>query len=95
MAGHDCDNVLHELYGFLDGELTAERRTQIQRHLEACPPCFEGFDFEAELRLVVARKCTERVPESLRMRIAEAIATEAIQAEPPAASGPGAGGAYA
>lgn len=71
--GHDCDDALHELYGFLDGELTPERRARIQQHLEACPPCFEGFDFEAELRVVVARKCQEQVPDSLRARIAEAI----------------------
>jgi mycothiol system anti-sigma-R factor len=92
MAGHDCKNVLHELYDFLDGELTVERRAQIQQHLEACPPCFEGFDFEAELRQVVARKCTERVPDSLRLRIASAIEIEAVRADlATPASGPATG----
>jgi mycothiol system anti-sigma-R factor len=81
MAGHNCDNVLQELYGFLDGELTVQRRAQIKQHLESCPPCFEGFDFEAELRIVVAQKCTERVPEALRCRIADAIAVEAFGPE--------------
>ncbi len=76
MAGHDCDDALHELYHFLDGELTDDRRTQIQDHLEACPPCFEGFDFEAELRIVVARKCVDHVPDELRQRIADAISHE-------------------
>ena len=76
--GHDCDDALHELYHYLDGELTSERRQKIQDHLESCPPCFEGFDFEAELRIVVARKCTDQVPDALRQRIADAIHHEAL-----------------
>ena len=76
MADENCDDALHELYGYLDGELTPERRTKIQHHLDDCPPCYEAFDFEAELRIVIARKCTETVPDSLKQRIAEAISQE-------------------
>jgi mycothiol system anti-sigma-R factor len=80
--GYDCDDALHELYHFLDGELTTERRVTIQAHLESCPPCFEGYDFEAELRIVIAKKCHEQVPEALRLRIAEAIDHEAMHDGP-------------
>jgi mycothiol system anti-sigma-R factor len=80
--GHDCDDVLHELYHFLDGELTVERRSTIQAHLESCPPCFEGFDFEAELRIVIAKKCHDQVPEALRLRIAEVIHHESMHDGP-------------
>ena len=76
MADGNCDDALHELYEFIDGELTVERRTAIQQHLDDCPPCYEAFDFEAELRIVIARKCTETVPESLKQRIAEALDNE-------------------
>ena len=76
MADGNCDDALHELYGYLDGELTVERRTSIQRHLDDCPPCYEAFDFEAELRIVIARKCTEKVPDALKQRIADALADE-------------------
>ena len=76
MADGNCDDALHELYGYLDGELTVERRTSIQRHLDDCPPCYEAFDFEAELRIVIARKCTETVPDALKQRIAEALLRE-------------------
>jgi mycothiol system anti-sigma-R factor len=48
----------------------------IQRHLDDCPPCYEAFDFEAELRIVIARKCTETVPDALKQRIADALAEE-------------------
>jgi len=76
MPDENCDDALHELYGYLDGELTVERRTIIQQHLDDCPPCYEAFDFEAELRIVIARKCTETVPDSLKQRIADALAEE-------------------
>jgi mycothiol system anti-sigma-R factor len=57
----DCSETLHELYHFLDGELTDEKRAQIQQHLEGCPPCFEAFDFEAEIKHYIAQKCRDRV----------------------------------
>ena len=69
----DCAETLHELYHFLDGELTAEKKVQIREHLEGCPPCFEAFDFEAEIKAYLASKCREKSPEDLRARIAEAI----------------------
>ena len=72
----DCNDAVHALYHFLDGELTTEKRVAIERHLNDCPPCFEAFDFEAELRQVIAQKCREQVPDSLRLRIAEAIRLE-------------------
>jgi mycothiol system anti-sigma-R factor len=78
MAGEDCNEALHEIYHFLDGELTAERRELIQHHLDDCPPCYEAFDFEAELRIVISRKCVDTVPESLRQRIADAIQHEQL-----------------
>ncbi len=73
MANGDCSETLHELYHFLDGELTEEKRKDIQRHLEDCPPCFEAYDFEAEIKQYVAEKCRDRMPDALRARIAEAI----------------------
>ena len=71
-----CDEVLRELYTFVDGELTVETRAQIRSHLDNCLPCFEAYDFEAELRMVVAQRCREHVPDALRDRIARAIESE-------------------
>lgn len=72
----NCDDAKDRLYHFLDGELDHARRSDIQRHLDACHHCFEAFDFEAELRQVVARKCQDRVPDALRSRIAVALQHE-------------------
>jgi mycothiol system anti-sigma-R factor len=73
----DCEDALHELYGFLDGELTERRRSLIQHHLDDCQPCAEPYDFEAELREVVRRKCQEQVPEKLVMKVRAALEIEA------------------
>jgi mycothiol system anti-sigma-R factor len=69
----DCQQVLAELYTFLDGELTIERRSRIQVHLDDCNPCLEVFDFEAELRQVIRSRCTEEVPDSLRQRVEQQL----------------------
>ena len=78
MAEGNCDDALHELYHFLDGQLDDDRRRAIQHHLDDCPPCYEAFDFEVELRVVIARKCHETVPEQLKQRIADAIEHESL-----------------
>jgi mycothiol system anti-sigma-R factor len=69
----DCADSLKELYTFLDGELTVERRTHIRQHLDGCQNCYEAFDFEAELRIVVSAKCRDEVPDELRARVADAL----------------------
>jgi mycothiol system anti-sigma-R factor len=70
----ECQEALDTLYHFLDGELTSNRRQLIQQHLDRCSSCLEVFDFEAELKIVVARRCKESVPDALRARIAAALA---------------------
>ena len=75
----DCQDALHELYGFLDGELTEERKAAIRQHLDECQPCAEPYDFEAELREVVRRKCQEQVPEALMTKVRAALQTEAAR----------------
>ena len=76
LEGVDCDEAIHELYHYLDGELTEERRTEITVHLDRCGHCGGAADFEAELRVVIASRCRDRVPDALLQRIAEAIHEE-------------------
>jgi mycothiol system anti-sigma-R factor len=80
-GGGGCQDALHTLYDYLDGELTAERRVAIRRHLDQCEPCLHAFDFEAELKVVIARSCRDQVPDHLRAKIADAI-TKASRSEP-------------
>jgi len=76
----DCNETLREIYDYLDGELTNDEKAKLRRHLEECQPCFEAYDFEAELREVIRKRCTESVPESLRDKVRTAL--EQADAEP-------------
>lgn len=72
----DCEHAIQRIYEYLDGELTPFKRAAIARHLDECPPCAQGFDFEIELRQVIAFKCRDEVPPDLRRRIASALGHE-------------------
>lgn len=78
----DCDEAVRQLYRFLDGELTEERRDVIAVHLDECGWCGEAAGFEAELRLVIAQRCRDRVPETLIARVAAALHNEAHRGDP-------------
>ena len=74
VGGHtECHDAIETLYQFLDGQLDDQRRKVIQQHLDDCAPCLGAFDFETELRSVIARKCRDQVPESLRSRVFQAL----------------------
>ena len=69
----NCNDAIHTLYEFLDGELTGTRKAEIQQHLEECLPCFQAFDFEAELRIMISQKCRDTAPPALQQRVADAL----------------------
>ena len=75
-TGVDCDEAVRQLYVFLDGELTETRRHEISIHLDECGPCAKAAGFESELRIVIASRCRDRVPQALIERVAAAIARE-------------------
>jgi len=75
-SGFDCNDTIERLYHYLDGELTDERRLEIKHHLDECSPCLDAFDFEAELRSVIANRCKDHVPDALRQRVYDALLEE-------------------
>jgi mycothiol system anti-sigma-R factor len=81
----DCQAALNELYTFLDGELTDARRSLIAHHLDDCNPCLEIYDFEAELRMVIQRRCQEEVPETLRVRVEAQLRSFTVGPDDPGA----------
>lgn len=70
---HDCSEVLVQLYDYLDGELTINRRVEIEYHLRLCSPCLEAFDFEAELLATIRSCCRTEVPSDLRVRLLQVL----------------------
>ena len=71
-----CEEALQALYHYLDGELTDHRRVLISAHLDMCTTCLGAYDFEVELRQVIVSRVQDRVPEALRLRIAQLMESE-------------------
>lgn len=72
-----CEDARRDLHVYLDGELTVEARAVVAVHLDGCSWCCEAFDFEIRLRRAVARCCSEEAPDTLRIRVVEAISARA------------------
>jgi mycothiol system anti-sigma-R factor len=74
--GHetDCDEVLAEVWLFLDHECDQERRELLRRHLDDCHPCLAKFGLEEKLKQLLARKCGgEQAPSALRARLRDQL----------------------
>jgi mycothiol system anti-sigma-R factor len=66
----DCNETIRELDAFLDDELPTEVRAHIHAHLESCMDCLQAFDFQAELKMAIRRKCSnDDLPPGLLGRI--------------------------
>lgn len=73
----DCNETLRELHAFLDGELSDETQAHIHLHLEGCVDCLQAFDFHAELKTVIQRKCSnDELPPGLLERIETCFNTD-------------------
>ncbi|MCL4443886.1 MAG: mycothiol system anti-sigma-R factor [Actinobacteria bacterium] len=77
-----CREAMAKLYSFLDGDLTEQRREAVQRHLDECSPCVQAYDFEAELKKVLAARCKDSVPGYLKERIYNALRSEEQKSQP-------------
>lgn len=53
-----CREVYSSVFPYLDRELTAEQRDEVERHIAACPGCEEHFAFDG----TVLRFVRQRVP---------------------------------
>jgi mycothiol system anti-sigma-R factor len=66
----DCNETIRELDSFLDGELPDDVRVHIHHHLDSCMDCLQAFDFQAELKLAIRRKCSsDEMPPNLLSKI--------------------------
>jgi mycothiol system anti-sigma-R factor len=76
----DCDQILNEVYLYLDLECSDDRRSAIQNHLDDCGPCLQEYGIEQEVKALVARCCgTDRAPAELRDRLRLKIAALVVE----------------
>ena len=71
----NCDEILTEVYLYLDLECSDDRRTAIKHHLDECTPCLREYGLEQDVKALVARCCGgDRAPDDLRARLKAKIA---------------------
>ncbi|MCX2732173.1 mycothiol system anti-sigma-R factor [Saccharopolyspora sp. NFXS83] len=75
--GHDeasCEDVLAEVWLFLDNECNQVRREALQEHLDECGSCLEHYGIEEHLKELLHRKCGgEHAPSDLKERLRTSI----------------------
>ncbi len=81
----DCEQALHELEAYLDGELAEGGRVEVERHLLGCASCFDRSEFRLRVRQIVRRKCGVEadLPATMAERIRGLIAAETEPDERP------------
>jgi mycothiol system anti-sigma-R factor len=69
-----CDDVLRDVWLFLDDEMNPDRRAAVQQHIDDCSPCLEEAGLDAKLKSLLHRKCGgDKAPEQLKSRLLAAL----------------------
>lgn len=68
-SSKNCDEILHDLETYLDGELDGVTSEEIQAHIGDCPPCKDRADLEECVRELLRSRCAEQAPPSLIARL--------------------------
>ena len=64
-----CAAFLERIVYLLDDELGEDDVRDVQEHLQACAPCLETYDLQRTVKMIVARSCSEKAPNSLHERV--------------------------
>jgi mycothiol system anti-sigma-R factor len=73
--GHiSCDEALHLVYEYLDGELEDVSQERVRAHFEVCAMCYPHLRFEKSFRAAVARASQgETAPAELKAHLLELL----------------------
>ena len=64
----DCEEVIAQLFEYLDRELDTDTLQAIEAHIALCRGCFSRAEFERRLRARLAEVGNAEAPASLRLR---------------------------
>jgi anti-sigma factor (TIGR02949 family) len=70
----NCDQVMTQLYHYIDQEMALEDLERMQAHLDTCLDCVYEMDAVDRLRRLLRRSCIERAPDELRRRVTTRLA---------------------
>jgi mycothiol system anti-sigma-R factor len=72
----DCERVLRQIELYLDGELVARERAEVEEHLGGCSPCMGHAEFQRKLKEMLRDTCGCReIPPDLLGRVRSVFRT--------------------
>ncbi|MGH8928446.1 MAG: zf-HC2 domain-containing protein [Acidimicrobiia bacterium] len=71
-----CDDALHDVYSYLDQEMTWFKARRVRRHLKRCTGCDAAYGFEERLRVVIRGRLQEELPPEFLARLRQALDQE-------------------
>lgn len=72
----DCGDAQDQIYQYLDAELDEETASSVRTHLDDCGGCFDSFDFERRLKIVIRDHLKEDMPDALEDKVKDLIRQE-------------------
>lgn len=71
MTELDCEQVLEQVWSYLDGEMSEVEYLEIRAHVAECEGCGDKFEFQRRLLALIEAKCREgvHVPGELKQRL--------------------------
>lgn len=80
----DCYELLQHVWDLLDGQLTEDKRAELERHLDDCEGCRRYTAFQESFLSAMASLGAHRgAPESLRERVRRTLAEAGFSGSPP------------
>jgi anti-sigma factor (TIGR02949 family) len=69
----NCQEVIRQLYAYLDGELEPQSESEVDEHIHSCRECMSRAEFERLLRKRLIESTDKRAPEQLRRKLLSII----------------------
>jgi anti-sigma factor (TIGR02949 family) len=77
----DCKHVWEHISAYIDGEVDAELRSEIDRHLETCEICSAVLDSTRNVVMLMADERVFEVPAGFSARLHERLNAEMARSE--------------
>jgi anti-sigma factor (TIGR02949 family) len=68
-----CEEVLRQLFAYLDREVDSRTAALIDRHIEACRGCYSRAAFERKLKARLSAAAEKPAPARLRARVKDIL----------------------
>lgn len=78
-SDNPCRDALDGLYRYVDGEMTDVDKSRLDQHLRDCVGCEKVFDFEVQVKQVIAKRGRVRCPDEVRARLVEVVQRFSIE----------------